>query len=88
MFSVGGLSVLIGVVLLTIGLIRTRVAPIWAAVALSVATVLNVIAFSSASAAGVAVSWLVLLAGMGYIGRSALASRQPRALTRSEYAFR
>jgi hypothetical protein len=72
-FSVGGLSILIGVILLTVGLIRTRVAPAWAAIGLSLATLLNIVAFSSASAAGVAASWVVLLVAMGYIGRTALA---------------
>lgn len=72
-FGVGGLSVLAGVLLLTFGLIRTRVAPTWAAVGLSVATLLNIVTFSSASAVGVTASWVVLLAAMGYIGRCALA---------------
>jgi hypothetical protein len=80
LFSVGGLAVLIGVILLTIGLIRTRIAPAWAAIGLSAATLLNVVAFSSASAAGVAVSWIVLLVAMGYIGRFVLV-RSPGTLT-------
>src|SRR3954454_19605791 len=79
-FSVGGLAVLIGVILLTVGLIRTRVAPAWAAIGLSVATLLNIVAFSSASAAGVAVSWVVLLVAMGSIGRFVLV-RSPGTLT-------
>jgi hypothetical protein len=88
-FSVGGLSVLIGVVLLTIGLIRTRVAPAWAAIGLSLGTVLNLVAFSSASAAGVAVSWVVLLVAMGYIGRCVLAAqpRQPQEATSPDALF-
>src|SRR4051794_559504 len=80
-FSVGGLAVLIGVILLTVGLIRTRVAPAWAAIGLSLATVVNIVAFSSASAAGVTVSWVVLLVAMGYIGRSALARGTMRGST-------
>ena len=78
-FNVGGLSVLIGVVMLTVALIRTRVAPAWAAVGLSAATLLNVVAFSSASAAGVAASWVILLVAMGWIGgRALVAARAPR----------
>ncbi|HEX4733652.1 MAG TPA: DUF4386 family protein [Thermoleophilaceae bacterium] len=78
-FNVGGLSILIGVVMLTIALIRTRVAPAWAAVGLSAATLLNIVAFSSASAAGVAASWVVLLVAMGWIGsRTLMAARAPR----------
>jgi hypothetical protein len=74
-FNVGGLSVLVGVVMLTVGLIRARAAPVWAAIGLSVATVLNIVTFSSASAAGVAASWIVLLAAMGYIGHRALVGK-------------
>jgi hypothetical protein len=80
LFSVGGLAVLIGVILLTVGLIRTHIAPAWVAIGLSAATLLNVVAFSSASAAGVAVSWVVLLVAMGYIGRFVLV-RSPGTLT-------
>jgi hypothetical protein len=79
-FSVGGLSVLIGVVILTVGLIRTRVAPAWAAIGLSLATLLNIVAFGSASAVGVAASWVVLLVAMGYIGRSTFARGTMRAV--------
>ena len=79
-FNVGGLSVLIGVALLTIGLIRTRVAPASAAIGLSLATVLNIVTFSSASTAGVAASWVVLLAALGYIGRCALVGKTGRRL--------
>jgi hypothetical protein len=67
-FTVGGLAVLIGTVLLTIGLIRSRVAPAWAAVGLTVAVVVNIAGFTAASNAVVAVSWALLLAAMGYIG--------------------
>src|SRR4051794_103025 len=64
-FTVGGLSILIGCILLTVGLIRTRVAPAWAAVGLSVAVLANIVAFSAASNAGVAASWILLLVSMG-----------------------
>jgi hypothetical protein len=86
-FNVGGLAVVTGVILLTVGLIRTQIAPAWAAVGLSVATLLNVVAFSSASAAGVAASWIVLLAAMGYIGRTALVRESgARVVTESAQA--
>jgi hypothetical protein len=74
-FNVGGLSILVGVVLLTIGMMRAQVAPAWAAIGLSVATILNIVTFSSASAAGVAVSWIVLLVSLGYIGRCVLVGK-------------
>ena len=71
-FSVGGLAVLIGVVMLTVGLIRGRAAPAWAAIGLSLATVINIVGFTAASNGAVAVSWAVLAASMGYIARIVL----------------
>ena len=73
-FSVGGLAVLIGVVLLTVGLIRAHAAPAWAAIGLTVGTLLNIATFSSASNGGVAASWVVLLVAMGWIGKTVLAA--------------
>jgi hypothetical protein len=71
-FSVGGLAVLIGVVLLTVGLIRAHAAPAWAATGLTVGTLLNIVTFSSASNGGVAASWVVLLVAMGWIGKTVI----------------
>jgi hypothetical protein len=68
-YSVGGLAVLVGVALLTVGLIRGRRAPAWAAIGLTVACVVNVAAFTAASNAAVAVSWALLLVSMGAIAR-------------------
>jgi hypothetical protein len=70
-FTVGGLSILIGCVLLTIGLIRDQLAPAWAAMGLSLAVLVNIVAFSAASNAGVLASWILLLVSMG-----ALAARR------------
>jgi hypothetical protein len=67
-FTVGGLSILIGCVLLTIGLIRHHLAPAWAAVGLSLAVVANVVTFTASSNAGVLVSWVLLLVAMVAIG--------------------
>ena len=44
-YTTGGLSVLVGVVLSTIGLIRGRRVRAWAAVGLSVACVVNIVGF-------------------------------------------
>ena len=76
-FSVGGLAVLAGTVLLTVGLIRGRLAPAWAAVGISLGAVVNVAGFSAASGGVVAVSWAVLLVSMGAIGRIVLAGERP-----------
>jgi uncharacterized protein DUF4386 len=67
-FTVGGLAILIGCVLLTVGLVRNRLAPTWAAVGLSLAVVANVVTFSAASNAGVLASWVLLLVSMVAIG--------------------
>jgi hypothetical protein len=64
-FTVGGLSILIGCVLLTVGLIRHHLAPAWAAVGLSAAVLVNIVGFSAASNAVVAASWVLLLVSMG-----------------------
>jgi hypothetical protein len=67
-FTVGGLAVLIGTALLSIGLVRGRVAPAWAAIGLSVAVIVNIAGFGASSNAVVALSWAILLAAMGWIG--------------------
>jgi hypothetical protein len=77
-FTVGGLSILVGCVLLTIGLIRHHLAPAWAAVGLSLAVVANVVAFSAASNAGVLASWVLLLVAMAAIGRPQASSSPSR----------
>jgi hypothetical protein len=64
-FAVGGLSILIGCVLLTVGLIRNQLAPAWAAAGLTFAVLANVVAFSASSNVGVLASWIVLLVSMG-----------------------
>lgn len=72
-FGVGGLTALIGTVLLSVGLIRGRVAPTWAAIGLSVAIVLNIGGFTASSNVVVTISWAALLVAMGCIGRIVLA---------------
>jgi hypothetical protein len=81
-FNVGGLAIIIGSLLLTAGLIRGRVVPIWSAVALSAAVVLNIVGYGAASGGLVAASYLVMLAGFGYpawvILRTARTAGSPR----------
>jgi hypothetical protein len=71
-FSLGGLAVLVGTVMLTTGLIRARVAPAWVALGLTVAVVMNIAGFGAASNGFVAASWAVLLIAMGYLARLVL----------------
>lgn len=63
-FGPGGLAFVAGTVLLTIALFRSRAVPRWAAVAFLVGMVAQIIGFTSASVAVIAVGNLVLLIGM------------------------
>jgi hypothetical protein len=67
-FAVTGIGLLIGTVLLTTALVRNRTVPSWVAVIFGVAVVVNVVAFSAISVAGVATSCVLLLVGMGGLG--------------------
>jgi hypothetical protein len=81
-FNVGGLAIIVGSLLLTAGLIRGRVVPVWSAVALSAAVVLNIAGYGAASGGLVAASYLVMLAGFAHparvILRTARAGESPR----------
>lgn len=79
-FTVGGLALLVGLVVLAVALARTRIAPVWAAAAIAVAAIVNIAGFSTASNAAVVVSNLVFLAGFGWIARQLLVApiAQPR----------
>lgn len=74
-FTVGGLALIVGTVVLAVGFIRTRTAPAWAAALLPVATVLNIVAFGSASRTLLLVSYLLLLAAFGRFAADELAPR-------------
>jgi hypothetical protein len=76
-FAVGGLALIAGLVLLAIALWRTGAAPAWAAAGIPVGVVLNIVAFSSSSGALVIASNVVLLATLGWIGRSVVADHLP-----------
>jgi hypothetical protein len=68
-FTIGGLALISGLALLAIALWRTRTAPIWAAVGIPLATVLNIAGLSGNSNALVIASDIMLLAALGWIGR-------------------
>lgn len=61
-YSVGGLAFLVGTVLLTVGLWRTRTAPRWAALGLLAGSIANIIGFSIASSPVLIASYVLLLA--------------------------
>ena len=73
-FALGGLAIVIGMVLLSIALYRSRTAPAWAAAALVAGMVLNIVGFSSASTGVLIFSAVVLLAGFE-IGRASCRER-------------
>ena len=71
-FSIGGLALIVGLVLLTVAMWRTGAAPGWAALALPLGAVVNIVGFSLASNALLIASNLILLGGFGWIGRGLL----------------
>jgi len=73
-FRIGGPALVIGMVILSIALIRARGVPAWAAIATSVGTFLNIAGFVAGSTLIVVISAVVLLVSLGWIGRLVLAS--------------
>jgi hypothetical protein len=66
-FTIGGLTILIGVALLAIGLYRSPAVPSWVAAAVPIGAVLNVVGLSGGNTPVVIGSCLILLAGLGRI---------------------
>jgi hypothetical protein len=71
-FAVGGLATVVGIVLLSMALYRSRAVPAWVAAGLVAGIVLNIVGFSSASIPVLIVSSLVLLAALGFTARLVL----------------
>jgi hypothetical protein len=67
-FTVGGLALIIGLLILGVALWRLRLAPAWAAIGVPVGVIVNIVGFSSNSNALVIASNVVLLAALGWIG--------------------
>jgi hypothetical protein len=80
-YSIGGLAVIVGTLLVAIGLWRTRVVPRWVGVGLVVGMVANIVGFGSASQPVLVASYVVLLAACARIAGVVLgaqsASRRP-----------
>lgn len=70
-FMVGGLSLMVGGVVLATALVRSRALPVWAAVCIPLGLVSNVVAFAAHSEALLTASSAILLAGFA---RAALRS--------------
>lgn len=73
-YSLGGLAILVGTVLITVALWRTRVVPRWAAVGLLAGSVANIGGFSAASRPLLIASYVVLLAAFARMAVPLLAS--------------
>jgi hypothetical protein len=72
-FTVGGLSILAGTVILSIGLHRARAVPAWTAAGFVFGIVLNIVGFTAASVGILIVSSVILLAALGTLGWRVLA---------------
>ncbi|MGH3496218.1 MAG: DUF4386 family protein [Nocardioidaceae bacterium] len=79
-YSIGGLAVLAGTVLVSVGLWRTRVVPRWTTVAISVSVLANVAGFSMANQALLIGSYLLLLPAFARIGAIVLTSAPERGI--------
>jgi hypothetical protein len=64
LFTVGGLGIMAGSVLLGVGLLRSRAVPWWAAVAFPAGAIVNILGFSMNSLPVLDASALLLLAGL------------------------
>jgi len=72
-FTIGGLALVVGVVILSIGLYRSRAVPAWVAAGFVAGIVLNIVGFSASSVGILIVSSVILLAALGTIGWRVLA---------------
>src|SRR5581483_260643 len=81
LFTIGGLALIIGLVLLAVALWRTDAVPALAALGLPAGAALNIAGFSSNNNALVIASNAVLLAALGWIASVYLASASERQAT-------
>jgi hypothetical protein len=68
-FAPGGLAFVVGSILLTLALVRTRVVPVWISVAFLLGIVLQLVGFSASSGAIIAVSAFISLLAMAALAR-------------------
>jgi hypothetical protein len=72
LFGAGGVAYLVGTILLTAALARSRAVPLWLALSIGGGLILNVIGFIAASVLVILASCVVLLVGMGLAARRLL----------------
>jgi hypothetical protein len=68
LFTIGGLALIVGLVLLAIALVRSHTAPTWAAVGIVLGAIVNIAGFSANSNVVLIASNVLLLAALGRIG--------------------
>jgi hypothetical protein len=78
-YTVGGVSTLVGLAAVSVAIWRTRVVPRWAAPALLLGGVAQVVGFSVASQALLAGSYVVLLAAFVPVARTLITDVRPEA---------
>jgi hypothetical protein len=67
-FTIGGLALVVGIAMLSVGLYRARAVPAWAALGFVAGIVLNIAGFTASSVGILIVSSVILLAALGSIG--------------------
>ena len=72
LYTLGGPTLLIGILLLSIGIYRSRIAPHWVPVTFFLSTVVNIVAFSNAMTLGVTASYVLLVPPTVYLARLVL----------------
>jgi hypothetical protein len=85
LFAPGGLALVVGTVVLTIALVRSRVAPLWVTAAYVLGAVGQLVGFSAASVVTITVSFALSLVAGGYLG-SQLAIGPERVVVRPAVA--
>jgi hypothetical protein len=69
LFGPGGLAFLVGAILLTVALVRTRVVPVWVSIAFLVGIIVQLVGFTSASVALITASAVICLVAMAMFAR-------------------
>jgi len=80
-FMVGALSLVVGSVLLAVALVRSRTAPLWAALVLPIGMVANIAAFVGSSRLLLIGSSVVLLVPLGLVALSGRSLGEPSPVT-------
>jgi hypothetical protein len=78
-FTIGGLALIAGVIMLAVALLRARTVPAYAPVGLVLGMVSNIVAYGAASVVALVVSSVILLVALAPVGRRLLPAPAPAA---------